>query len=100
MIHLHGQTSHNALQSFIKTLLTESLKLTQSRTEDTWGTYLKQHVLFSLLAAMFEAYAKGITESIKNGADHFFVPDEVFQFGQPLLQNLISFKPQLKTEMI
>jgi len=49
---------------------------------------------------MFEAYAKGITESIKNGADHFFVPDEVFQFGQPLLQNLISFKPQLKTEMI
>ena len=28
MFHLHEKTSHNALQSFIKTILTESLKIT------------------------------------------------------------------------
>jgi hypothetical protein len=28
MFHLHEKTSHNALQTFIKTLLSESLKVT------------------------------------------------------------------------
>jgi hypothetical protein len=45
---------------------------------------------------VFEAYATGIQESIKQGVDHFFVPDEIFQFGQPLLKNLITFRPQTK----
>lgn len=35
MFHLHEKTAHNALQSFIKTLLTESLKVTQTRTAES-----------------------------------------------------------------
>jgi hypothetical protein len=96
--HLHSRISHNALQAFIKFLLTEALKATQSANDDelNWQTYLLQHVIFSMIQTLFESYGKGIHESIKSGADHFFVPDEVFQFGQPLLHNLIKYKPQLK----
>ena len=53
MFHLHERSSHNALQSFIKTILSQALKSTQSSetAEEgwAWGKYLLQHVIFSVL---------------------------------------------------
>jgi len=50
MFHLHDKTAHNALQSFIKALLTEGLKVTQTRaTEPTWRNYLMQHAILAIL---------------------------------------------------
>jgi hypothetical protein len=45
---------------------------------------------------MTDSYSKGIKEALQAGQSTFFVPEDLFAVGKPILQNLISFKPQYK----
>lgn len=95
MIHLHENRSDNALEATIKNILQRTLKVVVPEAESQWpfGAYLIQYVVFDALSSICETYARGIDESIKRGVTYFFVPDDLFTIGGPLLTSLITFKP-------
>ena len=96
MIHLHENKSDKALEAHIKTIFQQAVKIaTPNKNASSWlfGAYLLQYVVANALQAVTETYAMGIDESIKRGVTFFFVPDDVFTIGGPLLRSLITLRP-------
>lgn len=51
-----------------------------------------QSVIFKCLRSITQCYSAGIKECIKKGVQYFFIPEDIFTFGKPLISNLIDFK--------
>jgi hypothetical protein len=39
-----------------------------------------------------KCYSEGIKECLKKGIQYFFIPEDIFTFGKPLLQNLLEYQ--------
>ena len=84
------------MEAHIKTILQKALRIASpDENASSWlfGAYLLQYVVVDALSAVTETYAKGIEESIKRGVTFFFVPDDLFTIGGPLLSSLITLRP-------
>lgn len=60
--------------------------------EKTWGDYILGYVLFQVLKDINLCYSKGIKECLKNKVTDFFLQEDVFNVGRPLLNNLVTFR--------
>ena len=52
MMHLHLSVQDNALESFIKNILTKVLQLSSARTgknNDSWSSYIMTYACFEML---------------------------------------------------
>ena len=65
-------------------------------SQNMWSSYLSQFILFRSLRAITKSYAEGIKDCLKKGIQYFFIPEDIFNFGKPLLANLIEFQTQHK----
>jgi hypothetical protein len=59
--------------------------VTREKSQENWSNYLLQYSSLSVLAGITESYAKGIKEAIRAGQSTFFVPEDLFSVGKPIL---------------
>ena len=51
-----------------------------------------QYVLYQTVKKIVHKYVKGIRDCLRKGIQYFFVPDDIFSTGLPLLHNILDFK--------
>jgi len=92
--HIHMNASNGPVERTIKILLQMSLRASKATPDaSVWGTFLTQYVVFKSVRKIMACYTDGIKECLRRGISVFMVAEDVFQMGQPLLSNIVEFKP-------
>lgn len=95
--HVQGHNNPQ-LEKYLKNVMGEVLKITSRPVEDknNWSAFFYMYSTFTQCDAVLSAYSDGIMSNLKKGINYAFIPEDIFEIGKLLVQNTISYKPQIR----